>query len=85
MPVTELPIRVLPGQVVVSGAASLNGIESDGDAQFGTIAMLYEEGTFSVGNSVMFYLRDCHRLTWLDTLFFLLNESDIKLVETILP
>jgi hypothetical protein len=85
MPVTELPIRVLPGQVVVSGAASLNGIESEGDAQFGTIAMLYEEGTFSLGNSVMFYLKDSHRLTWLGTLFFLLKESDIKLVETILP
>jgi hypothetical protein len=85
MPVIELPIRVLPGQVVISGGASLNGIQAFDDAQFGTIAMLYEQGTFSLGDNVMFYLKDCNKVQYLDEYFFLLNESDIKLVETILP
>jgi hypothetical protein len=81
----SLPIRVLPGQVVASGNASLNGIEGFGDSQFGTILDIFEETTFKIGDYIMFYLKDCDKVNWLGDTYFLLNESDIKLVETILP
>jgi hypothetical protein len=80
-----LPIRLLPGQVVAVGNPSLNGIVGFGDSQFGRITDLFEVTTFNVDDYIMFYLKDCDKLEWLGSTYFLLNESDIKLVETILP
>ena len=80
----SLPVRLYPGIVSIYGAASVNGLETE-NMQFGLVDQLYDNSpnTISVGDSVMFKLDKAELVTYGNIVYFLINQSDIKLIETV--
>ena len=53
--------------------------------QFGLVDQMYDDSpnTISIGDSVMFKLDKAEIVTYGNIVYFLINQSDIKLIETI--
>lgn len=78
----SLPVRLFPGQISIYGAASQNGLQSD-KMQFGLVDQMANNvpDTISIGDSVMFRLDRSDTITYGNITYFLIQESDIKLIE----
>lgn len=80
----SLPCRLYPGIISVYGAGSVNGLITE-KMQFGLVDQMYDDSpnTISIGDSVMFKLDKAEIVTYGNIVYFLINQSDIKLIETI--
>ncbi len=82
----SLPVRLYPGQVSIYGAASITGLLVD-NMQFGIVDQMWDDtdGTISLGQSVMFSPSRAISVTYGNVSYFLIEQNDIKLIETPLP